>query len=247
MGKAFKYTIWASTALFFYHYYLVAKTDKPQVAPLSIGFFLTQASKFNWFVNDMKLILTRPPVEKLLPDPPQLQPGQIWPKTLILNLRGTLVHSEYKFGEGFEFRKRPGLSAFLNRLSQMYEIVVFGDEEATTVNELCEALDPQYRIFSGRFGHEHTLLKDGHYVKDLSYMNRDVNKIVVLEVDDEKVGYHRDNVIKLPLWEGDKDDRALVDLLPFLEHLAKPQHDVKTELRLFTRDRTAQKFNEVQH
>ncbi len=54
-----------------------------------------------------------------------------------------------------------------------------------TINEICEALDPKYQIFSGRFGHEHTLLKDGKYVKDLSYMNRDVKKIVVIESDEE--------------------------------------------------------------
>jgi len=53
----------------------------------------------------------------------------------------------------------------------MYEIVIFGNEEVMTINELCEALDPNYQIFAGRFGHEHTLLKDGKYIKDLSYMN----------------------------------------------------------------------------
>jgi import inner membrane translocase subunit TIM50 len=246
LGKGFKYTVWAASVYFFYHLYVVAKKDRPEEAAGVHKYFLDQAMKLNGFIQDMTMVLTRPPIDKLLPNPPPLPPGAIWPKTIILNLRGTLVHSEYKFGEGFQFRKRPGLNAFLKKLSTMYEVVVFGDEESVMVNELCEALDPQYQIFSGRFGHEHTLLKDGKYIKDLSYMNRDVNKIVVIDVDDAKVAYHKDNVILLPPWEGDKEDRALIDLVPFLEHLAKHGNDVKQELQLFTRDRTAERFNEIQ-
>jgi len=61
----------------------------------------------------MTNMMTKPPVEKLLPNPPDLGPGMIWPKTIILNMRGTLLHSEYKLGEGFEYTKRPGLKVFL--------------------------------------------------------------------------------------------------------------------------------------
>lgn len=89
----------------------------------------------------MRLLLTRPPVEKLLPDRPDI-PGMVFPKTLILNMRGTIIHSEYKFGTGFEILKRPGLSVFLQRMSKFYEIVIFGDEESGIVNDICEALDP---------------------------------------------------------------------------------------------------------
>jgi len=66
----------------------------------------------------LRLLLTRPPVSKLLQDIPPLPPGAAYPKTLVLNLRGTLIHSEYKFGTGFEILKRPGLSVFLSRLSR---------------------------------------------------------------------------------------------------------------------------------
>lgn len=41
-------------------------------------------------------MLTRPPMEKLLFDRPPLPPGAAYPKTIVLNMRGTLVHSEYK-------------------------------------------------------------------------------------------------------------------------------------------------------
>ena len=59
-------------------------------------FFMRLARSADYSFYDLKLLLTRPPVEKLLPDRPPLPPGAAYPKTLILNLRGTLIHSEYK-------------------------------------------------------------------------------------------------------------------------------------------------------
>ena len=65
-----------------------------------------------------------------------------FPKTLILNLSGTLVTSQYEFGTGFQYRKRPHLDMFLDRMSRMYEVVVFGDEETTMIHDVCQAIDP---------------------------------------------------------------------------------------------------------
>ena len=124
----------------------------------------------------------------------------------------------------------------------MYEVVIFGDDEQTTVHELCEALDPKGQIISGRLGHESTLLKDGHYIKDLSYMGRDIRDMVVIDFAAEKVGNHPNNVIVLPRWEGDREDRELISLTPFLEHLAQQEYDVRDELELYS-NAPSEKFN----
>lgn len=138
IGKSLKYLTWLSMGLFGYHFYLVKKSDKPEAAFLANEVFLNAAKNADYFLYDMNLLLTRPPVEKLLQDKPNM-PGMVFPKTLVLNLRGTLIHSEYKvifyllyvyqFGQGFEILKRPGLSVFLQRMSRFYEVVIFGDEE----------------------------------------------------------------------------------------------------------------------
>jgi import inner membrane translocase subunit TIM50 len=201
-GKTIKYSIWSYLALFAYHFYLVKRKEKPEESPLAINMFLRHATQANWHIQDLTLLLTRPPVEKLMPDKPPLPPHVPYPKTLIIGLRGVSVHSEYLLGVGFEFKKRPGLTSFLQRMARCYEVVVFGDEESSLVQEICEALDPDARIIVGRLGHESTLLKDGKYVKDLSYMNRDIKDIVCIDFDDEKFSYHKRNVIKVPKWNG---------------------------------------------
>lgn len=135
----------------------------------------------------------------------------------MLNLNGTLVHQTYSMGVGVEMYKRPGLSTFLNRMARHYEICIFGMGEQHGIHEVCEALDPQQQMIAGRFGRESTLLKDGKYIKDLSYLNRPIKEIVYVDFDDDTVSFHKDNAIIIPKFEGDRDDRALIDLIPFLE------------------------------
>lgn len=96
VGKTLKYTLWLSFGLFWYHMYLLKKTEKPEAGFGANDFFLDLARKADFAFYDMRLLMTRPPVEKLLPDRPPLPPGAAYPKTLVINLRGTLVHSEYK-------------------------------------------------------------------------------------------------------------------------------------------------------
>ncbi len=45
IGKAIKYTIWASFVLFWYHMYLFKKTEKPETGFLANEFFLNFAKK----------------------------------------------------------------------------------------------------------------------------------------------------------------------------------------------------------
>lgn len=95
-GKTLKYTLWLSFAAFWYHIYLLKKHEKPENGFLANEFFLDMARKADWAFYDLRILLTRPPIERLLQDRPPLPPGAAYPKTLILNMRGTLIYSEYR-------------------------------------------------------------------------------------------------------------------------------------------------------
>jgi import inner membrane translocase subunit TIM50 len=89
--------------------------------------------------------------------------------------------------------------------------------ESGTVNEVCEALDPKFEMIQGRFGRENTILKNGKYIKDLSYMNRPAKDIIYVDFSDEFVDFHKENAIILKKFEGEHEDRDLIDLIPFLD------------------------------
>jgi import inner membrane translocase subunit TIM50 len=122
--------------------------------------------------------MTMPPTKKLLPD---VVHPLIHPKTLILNLSGTLVDTQYVFGKGVNIRKRPGLANFLKKMSQHYEIVIFSDDDSMFIESVLPSLDPRQQMISGFFGRECMVWSKGRYIKDLKYLNRDARKVIVID------------------------------------------------------------------
>jgi import inner membrane translocase subunit TIM50 len=147
--------------------------------------------------------ITQPPSKKLLADP--VHPD-FHPKTLVLNLTGTLVKSEYIFGKGNKTIVRPGLDHFLQRLISKYEIIIFAEEDSALIQNSMNSVDPKHRYISSFFGKESMVWRNGGYVKDLKYLNRDLRKVIVVDRIKDNVKNQPENVILLPEFDGNKDD-----------------------------------------
>lgn len=103
-------------------------------------------------------------------------------------------------------------------------------------------------MIMARLGRESTLLsKEGNYVKDLSYLNRDLKDVVYIDFTDEKTQFHKDNVVIIPAWDGDAQDRELYDIMPFLENLGQAHgSDARQEIKKYGREGTGKKYMELQ-
>ncbi len=55
--------------------------------------------------------------------------------------------------------------------------------------------------------------------QDLSYLNRDLSKVILLDTHPEHVSTHPENSVVIPKWTGDPKDKGLVAMIPFLECL----------------------------
>lgn len=122
-----------------------------------------------------KRMIKEPSREKLLPDPltyPYYQP----PFTLVLELTDILVHPDWTYQTGWRFKKRPGLDHFLESVNGMFEVVVYTAEQGMTVFPLIEALDPR-NVISYKLVRDATHFVDGHHVKSLDKLNRDLSKV----------------------------------------------------------------------
>jgi TFIIF-interacting CTD phosphatase-like protein len=71
--------------------------------------------------------ITEPSVDKFLPAPALDQFGRS-PRTIVIDLEGTLVNCDWTREEGWIVTKRPGTDEFLSRLFQAgFEIVLFSE------------------------------------------------------------------------------------------------------------------------
>ncbi|KAK7534594.1 TFIIF-interacting CTD phosphatase [Phyllosticta citricarpa] len=157
---------------------------------------------------------TEPVFPKLLP---QVDPAP--PYTLVLSLEDLLIHSEWSREHGWRFAKRPGVDYFLRYLCQYYELVIFTSLPSQAADPVIRKLDP-FRIVMWPLFREATRYEKGEYIKDLSYLNRDLSKTIIIDTKAEHVKNQPENAIVLPPWNGEKGDKGLVALIPFLEYIA---------------------------
>ncbi|PHH75714.1 hypothetical protein CDD80_2171 [Ophiocordyceps camponoti-rufipedis] len=171
-----------------------------------------------------------PAFEKLLPD---MDPTFERPYTLVLSLDDLLIHSEWSREHGWRIAKRPGMDYFVRYLSQYYELVLFTSVPFTFAEPLVRKLDP-FRFIMWPLFREATKFEGGEIVKDLSFLNRDLSKVIIIDTNAAYVRKQPENAILLDPWKGDVKDKELVSLIPFLEYIYTMQHsDVRKVLKSF--------------
>ncbi|THG95365.1 hypothetical protein EW026_g6278 [Hermanssonia centrifuga] len=160
---------------------------------------------------------TEPIWPELLP-PPLPAPHQK-PYTLLVSVDDLLVTSTWDRQHGWRTAKRPGVDYFLGYLSQFYEVVVFTTQYHYTAIPVLEKLDPYQFFITYKLFRDATRSVNGQPVKDLTYLNRDLSKVVLLDAHAEHVAQPENSII-VPKWSGNPGDKGLVALIPFLESIA---------------------------
>ncbi|KAK2993921.1 hypothetical protein RJ640_012795 [Escallonia rubra] len=154
--------------------------------------------------------------------------------TLVLDLDETLVHSTLEHCDDADFtfpvvvnmkehivyvKQRPYLQAFLERVAEMFEIVVFTASQSIYAKQLLDILDPEGKLIARRAYRESCIFTDGSYTKDLTVLGVDLSKIVIIDNSPQVFRLQVNNGIPIRSWFDDPSDSALVSLLPFLETL----------------------------
>ncbi|XP_050421002.1 mitochondrial import inner membrane translocase subunit TIM50-B-like [Adelges cooleyi] len=155
-----------------------------------------------------------PSYEKLLPDPlafPYIQP----PYTLLIEMNDLLIHPEWTYSTGWRFKKRPNVDYFLDQVGQNYEVVVFTSSNGYNVYPILDNLDKN-GVIMYRLVKNATDYIEGHHVKNLERINRDLSKVIMVDCDEKSVKLQRNNALVIPKWTGDDNDHQLVQLAEFL-------------------------------
>uniref|UniRef100_F1KUG5 Mitochondrial import inner membrane translocase subunit TIM50 n=1 Tax=Ascaris suum TaxID=6253 RepID=F1KUG5_ASCSU len=201
---------------------------------------------FYRIVNSLKLwkdYVVEPSREVLLPDPlpaPYLQPKY----TLVIEMKNVLIAPEWTYKTGHRFVKRPALDYFLDIVGYPnFEVVIYTCESSMSAPQVIESFDPKQRIMYKLY-RDCTKYMNGHHVKDLSRLNRDLSKVIYIDYDPKSFQLNPENVLRVPKWEGDMNDTSLVDLAELLKtiHLSDVD-DVRPTLQYYSQfDDPAKEF-----
>lgn len=108
----------------------------------------------------------------------------------------TLVHStlepcndaDFTFSVNFNLKEhtvyvrcRPHLRDFLERVSSLFEIILFTASQSIYAEQLLNVLDPKRKIFRHRVYRDSCVFVDGNYLKDLSVLGRDLSRVIIVD------------------------------------------------------------------
>ena len=130
-------------------------------------------------------------------------------KTLVIDLDETLIHSLAKGGRMssghmvevklnttvgyggttlgpqhpilYYVHKRPHCDEFLRRVSKWYNLVVFTASVQEYADPVIDWLEQERKYFSGRYYRQHCTYRNGAYIKDLSSIEPDLSKVMILD------------------------------------------------------------------
>ena len=170
-------------------------------------------------------------------------------KTLILDLDETLIYSSFKpfsvKGSDLTVKyqvpnkkyifssyiiKRPGLDDFLNYVKEKFEVVIFTASMKEYADAAIDAIAP-WIPSSHRFYRNHCKHLKGVYIKDLSKFNRPIESIILIDDSFVALSLNRSNVITIPAWFGEANDRELSKLQNLILPQLEKADDVRNVIR----------------
>lgn len=114
--------------------------------------------------------------------------------------------------------KRPGVDEFLAEMAKHYELVIYTASLNKYADPLLDLLDPN-RLIRTRLFRESCVYYEGNYVKDLSLLDRDLSKTIIIDNSPSSYSFHPENAIDCSSFIDNPADRELDQIGGFLKSI----------------------------
>ncbi|XP_039525695.1 uncharacterized protein LOC120477847 [Pimephales promelas] len=213
------------------------KSDQKRSSEQSDSYDDSDVSEDEEYPEDCDCEICVPPIDQVPAKPllPQIKSKDVGKICVVIDLDETLVHSSFKPVNNADFiipveidgtvhqvyvLKRPHVDEFLKRMGELFECVLFTASLAKYADPVSDLLD-KWGAFRSRLFRESCVFHRGNYVKDLSRLGRDLNKVIIVDNSPASYIFHPDNAVPVASWFDDMSDTELLDLIPFFERLSK--------------------------
>ena len=152
--------------------------------------------------------------------------------TLVLDLDETLIAFKIipnQQNNGI-LKFRPYIDYFLEKMKQLYEIVVFTSATQEYADPIENSIEQNQngKYFNARLYRQHTIIYENDFVKDISRIGRPLNSIAIVDNMPQNFRLQKENGIFIkPYWGDDDLDTALFSLADIMENIHNKFDDIR--------------------
>ena len=86
--------------------------------------------------------------------------------------------------------KRPHCDEFLRKVCKWYNLVVFTASVQEYADPVIDWLEQDRKYFAGRYYRQHCTFRNGSYIKDLSAVEPDLSKVMIVDNSPTSYAFH---------------------------------------------------------
>mmetsp|Transcript_17194 Transcript_17194/g.60003 ORF Transcript_17194/g.60003 Transcript_17194/m.60003 type:complete len:358 (-) Transcript_17194:168-1241(-) len=150
--------------------------------------------------------------------------------TLVLDVDRVVAFLDHDSRQGWHVIKRPFADQFFREISHYYEIVLFSDDVFPVASDIAFKWNLPV---TGVLHRDFCKKKRNHYVKDISKLGRNLERVLIIDHDPAAFQLQPQNGIQIKPFDGDPKDSELADLLEFLKAAATSNQDIRTFAQKF--------------